>query len=90
MLSNPVALGAVARGRARRRARARGSGASCGRAALLRAAAGARRSRSINALVTRDGLTVIVRLGDLPLLGHTDVTLEATVYGASSACGRWP
>jgi energy-coupling factor transport system permease protein len=36
----------------------------------------------INALVTRDGLTVIVRLGDLPVLGHTDVTLEATAYGA--------
>jgi energy-coupling factor transport system permease protein len=36
----------------------------------------------VNALVTRDGLTVILRLGDLPLLGHTDVTLEATVYGA--------
>jgi energy-coupling factor transport system permease protein len=36
----------------------------------------------INALVTRDGLHVIVRLGDLPLLGHTDITLEATVYGA--------
>ncbi len=35
----------------------------------------------INALVSRDGLTVIVRLGDLPVLGHTDVTLEATVYG---------
>ncbi len=35
----------------------------------------------VNALVTRDGLTVILRLGDLPLLGHTDVTLEATVYG---------
>jgi energy-coupling factor transport system permease protein len=36
----------------------------------------------INALITRDGLTVIVRLGQLPVLGHTDVTLEATVYGA--------
>jgi energy-coupling factor transport system permease protein len=36
----------------------------------------------INALVTRDGLTVIWRLGDLPVLGQTDVTLEATVYGA--------
>ena len=35
----------------------------------------------VNALVTRNGLTVIVRLGDLPVLGHTDVTLEATVYG---------
>jgi energy-coupling factor transport system permease protein len=35
----------------------------------------------VNALVTRDGLTVIVRLGELPVLGHTDVTLEATAYG---------
>lgn len=35
----------------------------------------------VNALVTRDGLTVIARLGDLPLLGHTDITLEATVAG---------
>ncbi len=33
-------------------------------------------------LVTRDGLTVIVRLGNVPLLGHTDITLEATAYGA--------
>src|SRR5207248_10761352 len=36
----------------------------------------------INALATRDGLTVIVRLGELLVLGHTDVTLEATAYGA--------
>jgi energy-coupling factor transport system permease protein len=35
----------------------------------------------INALVARDGLTVIARLGDLPLLGNTQVTLEATAYG---------
>lgn len=35
----------------------------------------------INALVARDGLTVIIRLGDLPVLGQSDVTLEATVYG---------
>jgi energy-coupling factor transport system permease protein len=35
----------------------------------------------VNALVTRDGLTVIVRLGQLPLLGHTDITLEAAAYG---------
>ena len=35
----------------------------------------------INALVTRDGLTVIWRFGNLPILGQTDVTLEATVYG---------
>jgi energy-coupling factor transport system permease protein len=36
---------------------------------------------AVNALVTRDGLTVIVRLGDVPILGQTDVTLEATVWG---------
>ena len=36
---------------------------------------------AINALVTRDGLTVILRLGDLPLLGRTDVTLEAVAGG---------
>ncbi len=36
----------------------------------------------INALVTRNGLTVIARLGDLPILGQTEVTLEATAYGA--------
>ncbi len=35
----------------------------------------------VNALVSRDGLTVIWRIGDLPLLGHVDVTLEATAYG---------
>ncbi|MBV8430310.1 MAG: energy-coupling factor transporter transmembrane protein EcfT [Solirubrobacterales bacterium] len=35
----------------------------------------------INALVSRNGLTVIWRLGEIPLLGHVDVTLEATVYG---------
>jgi energy-coupling factor transport system permease protein len=38
----------------------------------------------INALVSRDGLTVIWRFGDLPILGQTNVTLEATVYGAVS------
>ena len=36
----------------------------------------------INALVVRDGLTVIARLGNLPVFGQTDVTLEATVSGA--------
>jgi energy-coupling factor transport system permease protein len=36
----------------------------------------------INALVTREGLTIIWRFGELPVLGQTDVTLEATVYGA--------
>ena len=37
---------------------------------------------AVNMLVAQGGLTVIVRLGDLPVLGQTDVTLEATVYGA--------
>ncbi len=36
----------------------------------------------INALITRDGLTVIWRFGNLPVVGETNVTLEATVYGA--------
>jgi energy-coupling factor transport system permease protein len=36
----------------------------------------------INALVVRDGLTVIARFGKLPPLGEIDVTLEATAYGA--------
>ena len=36
----------------------------------------------VNALVSRDGLTLIARGPDLPWLGPLDVTLEATVYGA--------
>lgn len=36
----------------------------------------------VNALVTRQGFTVIWRFGNLPVLGETNVTLEATVYGA--------
>jgi energy-coupling factor transport system permease protein len=36
----------------------------------------------INPLLTRDGLTVLARLGEVPVLGQLDVTLEATVYGA--------
>jgi energy-coupling factor transport system permease protein len=36
----------------------------------------------VNALVVRDGLTVIARLGALPPFGQLDVTREATVYGA--------
>jgi len=35
----------------------------------------------INALVVREGLTVIWRFGELPPLGAVDVTLEATAYG---------
>ena len=36
----------------------------------------------VNALVVRDGLTVIARLGTVPALGQLDITLEATVAGA--------
>jgi energy-coupling factor transport system permease protein len=36
----------------------------------------------INTLVTRDGLTVLVRGWDLPALGRLDITLEAAVYSA--------
>lgn len=36
----------------------------------------------VNALVTRHGLTVIWRFGEVPPFGQVDVTLEALVYGA--------
>lgn len=36
----------------------------------------------LNPLVTQNGLTVIARLGELPLVGRLDVTLEALVWGA--------
>jgi energy-coupling factor transport system permease protein len=80
LLSSPVALGAVV-------VAIGGAGIAAGvgrelRRALLLAVPLAIAIALINALVTRNGLTVIVRLGDLPVLGHTDVTLEATVYGA--------
>ena len=35
----------------------------------------------VNALVVREGLTVIVRFGEVPPFGQVDVTLEALVYG---------
>lgn len=79
-LSNPVALGAVAVA-AVAAALAAGVGREIGRAARF-AFPFALVVAAVNALVTRDGLTVILRLGDLPLLGHTDITLEATVNGA--------
>jgi energy-coupling factor transport system permease protein len=80
LLSNPVALGAVTLATVGA-AVASGVGHEVGRAARF-ALPFAIVVAAINALVTRDGLTVIVRLGDLPLLGHTDITLEATVNGA--------
>jgi energy-coupling factor transport system permease protein len=79
-LSNPVALGTVAVATVGA-ALAAGVGREIGRAARF-AFPFALVVAAINALVTRDGLTVILRLGDLPLLGHTDITLEATVNGA--------
>jgi energy-coupling factor transport system permease protein len=78
--SSPILLGAVAVAVAAAGAGAR-VGAELRRAAML-AIPVAITIALINALVTRDGLTVIARLGDLPLVGPTDVTLEATVYGA--------
>ncbi|HXR13288.1 MAG TPA: energy-coupling factor transporter transmembrane component T [Solirubrobacteraceae bacterium] len=39
----------------------------------------------VNALVTREGLTVLVRLGDGGPLGQLDVTLEALAFGAKEA-----
>ncbi len=78
-LSNPIALGAVTAAVV-----LAGTAARVGRE-LRRAALFAvplwLAIAAVNALVTRDGLTVIVRLGQLPVLGHTDVTLEATAYG---------
>jgi energy-coupling factor transport system permease protein len=35
----------------------------------------------VNAMVVRDGLTVIARLGTVPVLGVLDITGEATAYG---------
>jgi energy-coupling factor transport system permease protein len=79
-LSNPLALGTVALA-IMGAAIGAGVGREVRRAALFSLPL-AVAITLINALVTRNGLTVIIRLGDLPVLGHTDVTLEATVYGA--------
>jgi energy-coupling factor transport system permease protein len=35
----------------------------------------------VNMLVVRDGLTVVARLGEVPVFGQIDLTLEALVYG---------
>jgi energy-coupling factor transport system permease protein len=35
----------------------------------------------INPLFQRDGLTVVLRLGEVPVLGRMDLTLEALLYG---------
>lgn len=81
LLENPIVLGALL-------AAALLAGALAGVGpALLRTA---RRvvlplvllSVLVNALVSREGITVIARLGDWGVLGQVDVTVEAVVYGA--------
>jgi energy-coupling factor transport system permease protein len=37
---------------------------------------------ALNALISRNGLTVVARLGELPPFGQIDITLESLVYGA--------
>jgi energy-coupling factor transport system permease protein len=61
-------------------AAAAGTGRQLRRAALL-AAPFALAIALINPIVTRDGLTVILRAGEVPWLGNLDITLEATAYG---------
>lgn len=80
VLSAPLGLGAIAVGLA-------GAAVGAGvwremRRTLLFATALGLLVMVVNALVVRDGLTVIARLGNLPALGQVDVTLEATVAGA--------
>jgi energy-coupling factor transport system permease protein len=79
MLRHPVALAALL-------AAVLVAGAAAGVTAELRRTAAfalplAVLIAAINPLVVREGLTVIARLGDLPLVGRVDVTLEATAYG---------
>jgi len=37
---------------------------------------------ALNALISRNGLTVVARLGEVPPFGQIDITLEALAYGA--------
>jgi energy-coupling factor transport system permease protein len=80
VLSSPVALGAVA-------VALLGAAVGAGvwremrRAALFAVPLGLL-VMVVNALVVRDGLTVIARLGNVPVFGALDITLEATVAGA--------
>jgi energy-coupling factor transport system permease protein len=80
LIDNPLVLGAIA-------VAVLGAGACAGVGAEL-----ARTSRTvlivaapivaINVLVSREGLTVFARLGDLGPFGQGDLTVEALVYGA--------
>ncbi len=80
LLSAPIALGAVT-ATIVLAGIAAGVGPELRRAALFALPLGVLVAL-INAFVTRNGVTVLWRLGDLPVLGHTDITLEATIYGA--------
>lgn len=80
LLSAPLALGVIT-ATIMVAGELAGVGRGMRRAALFAAVLGVL-VMVINALVTRDGLTVIWRFGTLPVFGHVDVTLEATVYGA--------
>ena len=80
LLSAPLALGAVVVAIAGAAVGA-GVGREIRRAAVFALPLGLI-VMAVNMLVAQGGLTVIARLGDLPVFGQTDVTLEATVYGA--------
>jgi energy-coupling factor transport system permease protein len=80
MFDSPLVLGAVALA-----ALTAGTVAGAGRPllrALLLALPFALVIALLNPLVTRNGLTVIAQLGEVPVFGRLDVTLEALVYGA--------
>lgn len=79
-LGNPIVLGSVVAA-ILATARLAGVGGPLRRAARFALPVGLAVA-VVNALVDRNGLTVIVRVGTLPVLGHTDITLEATVAGA--------
>ena len=79
LLDQPLVLAAVSCS-----AIAVGAAAGCGRQllrVLLLALPFALLIALLNPLVTHSGITVIARLGQLPVLGRLDVTLEALVWG---------
>jgi energy-coupling factor transport system permease protein len=80
LLSAPIVLGALVTAIAGAAALA-GVGREMRRAALFALPLGLL-VMAVNMLVAQGGLTVIARVGNLPVFGQTDVTLEATVYGA--------
>jgi energy-coupling factor transport system permease protein len=80
VLQHPLALAAVLAAVAGAGALA-ASGRAMARAARMGAVL-ALLVALINPLVVSDGLTVLVRLGDVPPFGQRDLTLEALVYGA--------